>query len=267
MDFNSEMTAVRSFMEARPGSVLAIPGELSVRYGRGIPPFVVLNEDTAVELGSPLVGSTGMVLCTGDKDLVNDGRITLIGPDIPEMIGKSVPFGQVILIAGATLTDDDLPKIERTRDISGLLEGYMLRQAPKKIWSRVSKEAVRKGFNLATLGAALMRNYREKFSVDAVEILFVTASREAIDALSVIGDKAHQHSLAVRKDVRQRSGLLSCEGVDCNVCPDKLSCDTIRDIRVIRKAGKIERIEFIRKETEQANDSSTDADKDGECCE
>jgi CO dehydrogenase/acetyl-CoA synthase beta subunit len=269
MDFNSEIMAVRSYMEERQGSVLEVPGpELPVRYGRDIPPFVVLNEDAAVELGSPLVGSTGMVLCTDDKGLVYDGRITLIGPDIPDMVGKSVPFGQVILVAGETLTDDDLPKIERVRDISSLLEGYMLRQAPKKIWSRVSKEAVQKGFNLATLGAALMMNYREKLSVDAIEILFVTASREAVDDLSAIADKAHQHSLAVRKDVRQRSGLLNCEGVDCHTCPDKLSCDTIRDIRVIRKAGKIERIEFIRKEkeTEQENDSATDVNKDGECC-
>jgi hypothetical protein len=92
MDYNSEMMAVRSFMKERQGLVLKVPGpELPVRYGRNIPPFVVLNEDTAVELGSPIIGSTGMVLCTDDKGLVFDGRITLISPDIPEMVEKSVP--------------------------------------------------------------------------------------------------------------------------------------------------------------------------------
>jgi CO dehydrogenase/acetyl-CoA synthase beta subunit len=251
MDFNAEIKAVRSFMEERHGSILEIPGpELPVRYGRDIPPFVVLDEDAAVELGSPLVGSTCMVLCTTDKGLVYDGRITLLGPDIPEMAEKSVPFGQIILVAGETLTDDDLPKVERARDISSYLEGYMLRQAPMKIWSRVSKEAVQKGFTLATLGIALMANYREKISLDAIEIMFFTSSRPDIDALSAIANKAHRHSLDVRKGVRERSGLLDCEGVACNTCPDKLSCDTIRDIRVIRKAGKIERIEIVRGEKE-----------------
>jgi CO dehydrogenase/acetyl-CoA synthase beta subunit len=247
MDFNAEIMAVHGFIEARPWSLLEIQRpDLPVRYGRDIPPFVVLKEDSAVELGSPLVGSTSMVLCSEDNGLVYNGRITLIGQDIPEVVGQSLPFGQVILIAGKTLTDDDLPKIERARDISNSLEGYLLRHAPLKIWSRVSLDAVHKGFTLATLGQALMINYREKISLDAIEILFVTSSRVDIEALNTIAEKAHSKSLDIRKNLRARDGDLTCEGVNCNTCPDKPACDTIRDIRLIRKAGKITGIEIIR---------------------
>jgi CO dehydrogenase/acetyl-CoA synthase beta subunit len=63
-------------------------------------------------------------------------------------------------------------------DIS--LKGYMMRAVSQYMreWSRISKEAINKGFSLFTLGGALIDKYRKLNYIDAVEIIFVTSSKK-----------------------------------------------------------------------------------------
>ncbi|MHA1432155.1 MAG: hypothetical protein ACTSRV_17455 [Candidatus Freyarchaeota archaeon] len=60
--------------------------------GRGI----ILREDTFVELGNPKSASAALVLWTENPELVRDGYITIVGPDIPEVEGY-LPFAQITL--------------------------------------------------------------------------------------------------------------------------------------------------------------------------
>src|SRR5512137_2065961 len=74
---------------------------------------LILKEDTAVELGGPATAGTTFLLWTDDVSLVSDGRVTLIGPDISETTETVLPFGQVTLIAGASLNKELQPRLER----------------------------------------------------------------------------------------------------------------------------------------------------------
>lgn len=259
--FDEQILAVRSFWKARTragsgvrvgtvrcrGSVEELLAGLSVPYNASPRPFVILKEETFVELGNPIQGSVSMVLWTPQAELVQDGLVTWIGPDIPEAAGQSLPFGQVILAGASQLEDKDLPKIERASDLSHRLEGYMIRYLPRKVWSRVSREAAAKGFCFETLGRALMAHYKLQFPLlEAMEVLFVTSSRADVEELEAIAREAQGKSLSIRKLTRSRDGTYECEELNCETCPEKPTCDTIRDVIVIRKKGKITGIQVIR---------------------
>jgi CO dehydrogenase/acetyl-CoA synthase beta subunit len=259
--FEQQILEVRRFIKDRqsegrsvremqcPSSPEKLVKDLPVQFGSDNNPFVILQEDTFLELGSPIEGSASMVLWTSQADWVQDGLVTLVGPDIAEASGQSLPFAQVILVGGDKIGENELPNVERAQHLSHLLEGYMIRRMPGKLWSRVSKEAAQKGFNFEILARALMARYRQQIPLlKAIEILFVTSSKGDIVELDAISRKAKDISLSIHKLYRAKDGQYECGDLDCEVCPDKPACDSIRDIIVIRKAGRVTGIKVIREE-------------------
>ena len=258
-EFDEQILAIRAFTrkrkeEGKPLSETLCAGSpddllrgLAVRFGPDTPPSVILKEDTFVELGNPVNGSASMVLWTRQTELVQDGRITRWGPDVSEAEGQSLPFGQVILLGGSRFEEKDLAKLERASNLSSLLEGYMIRHVPRKLWSRVSREAADKGFCFETLGRALMAHYKRTFPlIDGTEIVFVTSSKADVEELEEIGFQAKGKSLSIRKLTRTEEGAYECDDLSCDECPEKPACDTIREVMVIRKKGKVVGIEIVR---------------------
>jgi len=192
-------------------------------------------------------GSASMVLWTRQVEMIQDGRITRIGPDVPEAEGRSLPFGQVILLGGSGLEEKDQARLERASNLASLLEGYMIRHVPRKLWSRVSCDAAARGFCLETLGRALMAHYKRTFPLlESVEILFVTSSKSDVEKLEGIGLEAKGKSLSIRKLTRTEDGNYECDDLSCDDCPEKPICDSIREVLVIRKKGKVVGIEVVR---------------------
>ena len=72
---------------------------------------IVLKEDTQVELGHPSLGSCTATLATHRLDLVSDGCITLVGPEISETRESIIPFAQIIIAAlkRSNEIDTDIP--------------------------------------------------------------------------------------------------------------------------------------------------------------
>ena len=205
--------------------------------GPGLHPGIILRSDTFVELGNPLSGSCSVVLWTEDLSLIRDGTISLLGPDIPEAPGASLPFGQVLLIGGRELSDRDYEPLVEAQYVGDRIAGYMIRSAPDRIWSRVSREAVRQGFNFETLGGVLMGIYRaERPKTEAMEILFVTSSREEVRELQGIGAQVNKIGREmVRENWKLRGYDIDCR-LDCNSCMDQSVCDSIREVLAARRA-------------------------------
>ncbi|TFH40354.1 MAG: hypothetical protein E4H01_16710, partial [Lysobacterales bacterium] len=76
---------------------------------------VVLGPDTAIELGNPRDESTSFMLWSGEAKKINDGRMTLIGPDLGESKQKNLPFGKVVLLGVRGMTEENC--YERHREI------------------------------------------------------------------------------------------------------------------------------------------------------
>jgi len=195
---------------------------------------VVLLENMAVELGNPKCGSSSFLLWSTNSDLINDDQITFIGPDIIEVVGQSLPFGQVLLIGSTGLEKDHVIEVARVQRLSHNLKGYMVRSTPRYLWSRISKHAVEKGFSFKTLGQALILASKMKVSMNlCTEVIFITSSKEDIIQLDVIGSKAREKLMKLKKSMI--TNFDECIGKDCNDCTEKPTCDNIREIKNLRE--------------------------------
>ncbi len=212
-----------------------------VRTGPAANQGIILRGDTFMELGNPEAGACAFLVWTDNPSLVSDGRITLIGPDIPESPGASLPFGQVLIVAGPSLTSQDHRSLENAQYIGGHIEGYMIRSVPQQMWSRVSKEAAAKGFRFESLGRALMSIYKTQIpSVSTMETLFITSSKGHLEPLEDMAIQVRQVFMKTLTEEWKAKGfdVYECSlGWDCQSCPDQVVCDDIKEIIDIKKVA------------------------------
>ena len=117
----------------------------------------------------------------------------------------------------------------------------MIKSAPDRVWSRVSKEAAEKGFDFETLGKALMAVVKsEEPRVEAMEVFFVTQSKEAVQGLVSMATQIRKISKDIVKENWKIRGYdIECAS-DCSSCGEKEVCDDIRDVISIKKRKKKE---------------------------
>jgi len=197
---------------------------------------VILREDTYVELGNPEAGSSAFILFTDNPTLIKDGRITLIGPDIKESEGKSIPFGQILIVGGTTLNEKEHESLKYASFIGDQIEGYMVRSQTNNIWSRVSKDAAQKGFDFETLGKALISIYKlNNPKIEKMEVIFITSSKEDINQLNEIADQVKKITKEIVKENWKIKGYdIDCV-FDCRSCQEKPVCDEIREVLKAKK--------------------------------
>jgi CO dehydrogenase/acetyl-CoA synthase beta subunit len=222
-----------------PGDPERLLRGLPVRVGPGAGSGIVLRGDTFAELGSPEAGSCAFPLWTNNTELVRDGRITLIGPDILESRGASLPFGQILIAAGKELSDKQHSALDESQYISDQIEGYMVKSTPGRMWTRISNSAAERGFGFEALGKALMAIYKSHVSqIETMEIVFVTSGKEDVRRLDEIAEQVKKISKDIIRETWLARGydILECTlGWDCKSCPDKSVCDDIKSVITVRK--------------------------------
>lgn len=230
----------RSFMEINVPTFLEnLKQSLSFKMGDEANTVFIPKEDVFVELGSPQHESVSYIVISPYSE-IHDGRITLIGPDIPQSEGKELNFGQVLLISGSNIPDLEYKEMERALFHLQNLEGFMIRAIPNKLWARVNREAVQHGFSFETLGKALMIMYRQQFrSIEAMEIVFLTTDTpQDFLELRVIGSEVRKKYLKIYSDsLKTRLAELTekqrtdCDNPwSCEECDYNEVCDEIQDI-------------------------------------
>lgn len=222
-----------------PREVSKLVEGLPVRVGPQAGSGLVLRGDTFTELGNPEAGSCAFLLWTDNPSLIRDGKITLIGSDIQESPGASLPFGQVLMVGGVGLGEEEHEALERNQYVADQIEGYMIRSVSQLMWGRVSKDAAEKGFCFETLGRALMAIFKSEMpEVQAMEIVFVTSSKEDLQPLDDISRQVAKIAKdIVRKNWKAKGiDIFECTlGWDCSSCPDKPVCDDIKELIIVRK--------------------------------
>jgi len=224
----------RSSIAMDQGSLVDAFGFASKGKGKA---EIVLSEDTAVELGHPSAGSLSMVLMTNRAANIKDNRITVVGPEVWEMDDQTrYPFAQVILLAIDCDTPPDPFEIDRLQFLTNRLPGYMVRSVPGKLWSRISKKGVKAGINLSAIGSAVINAYKHEFeNVKAVEVLYVTSSKNDIAELEKVKVEEEILSGQHKKLVLGINGEVECTGLNCDTCAEKPVCDSLRDIVIKRR--------------------------------
>lgn len=223
-----------------PSSVEKLKSSLAFKLGDEVETVFLLKEDIFVELGPPQCESVAYITISRTPNDLQDGQITLIGPDIPESQGKSLNFAQILLFGGREIKDLEYKELERDLFHLKNLEGFMIRAVPNKLWCRVSKEVGVRGFSFETLGKALMIMYKEKFpSIETMEVLFITTDspRDFLE-LKVLGTEIRKefilkystHLKSRLADLTEKQRDDCTNPWDCDECDYTEVCDEVRDI-------------------------------------
>jgi CO dehydrogenase/acetyl-CoA synthase beta subunit len=216
--------------------IASLPYKVGPHAGRSI----VLRSQTAIELGGAERGSCAMTLSTSDESLVSDGRVTVAGPDIDEIVpGQAAPIAQIVIAAGSELRGSDHQKIEDCQSVCDYIEGYLVRCAGSELAARVGNDLYDKGFSLESLGAALIDLVKGSVSgVRAVEVIFVTSGDGDVARMAALRPEWERISHSLRRDAWLDRGVdIDCpNGGHCGSCADKDVCDQVRKIGKMREA-------------------------------
>ena len=138
----------------------------------------IRRNDMQVELGGPIVKQKFELAKVKPMDAIEDGKITIIGPDLKDLKeGGAYPFGILVEAAGAKLDAGLEGVIERR--IHGYLnyiEGFMHLNQRYDIWIRIGKKSFQKGLNsFEPIGKVLYRLFKSELPIiEKVQITFIT---------------------------------------------------------------------------------------------
>jgi CO dehydrogenase/acetyl-CoA synthase beta subunit len=201
---------------------------------------IVLAEETAVELGSPGRASVNVMVWTDEPGRIQDGRVTLIGPDLSRMAGSDHDYAQVVMLEVEPDTNIDVFRLETVQYLSGKVPGMMARMIPGRLWIRISERAMEKGHGFDIIGGALRETYLGIKGVAGVESVFVTRDRETVERFSAVASEAKILTGRHKKIALGVDGDYECDELNCESCDDKEVCDDIREVVVIRRRKRRE---------------------------
>lgn len=191
---------------------------------------LVLQKDAAYELGAQGKGSANYVLFTSGAELVDSDKVLLYGADLGE-IRENCDFARIVLLRVGML-DDDNERVYRTlKDIEFAKyhvhpEGYMVRMSPENYREqvRVSKDAIKKGISLRSVGESYIREYKKNANVLNVQVIFATLP--GLD-YSAMKDNAKKAAAITGTLTHILEGLPT----DCSVCALKDVCDEVEGMK------------------------------------
>jgi CO dehydrogenase/acetyl-CoA synthase beta subunit len=204
---------------------------------------IILSEETKFELGGMNKQSFSLIYPINESELVEDGKIVLLGKEIRELIDKDLDFGLFILIGCKEITEKHIEDLKHFSFISNGIEGFMVRSVPQKFWCRLNSEIVKKNFSFEFLGNAIMYLYKEKFGnlIEAIEILFINSYGDSIEKfIEITSEIRQERKKKWAKKVEEWKKRADCDYEwDCKDCPFVDTCDLVRDVLEERK--KIEK--------------------------
>ncbi|MFZ5639524.1 MAG: acetyl-CoA decarbonylase/synthase complex subunit alpha/beta [Bacillota bacterium] len=208
---------VQVALEVRGIKLTNIEIDIPINHGPAFEGETVRKGDMFVEFGGGRTPGFELVEMVGDD--IEDGKITVIGPDLDSLPpeGGRLPLGTHIKIYGRKMQSDFEPVLERRiHYFTNYGEGLWHVAQRDLCWLRFTKDAIAKGFKMEHLGKLLYAKFKAEFPaiVDRVEIDLITDEAEVIKRREYAREKYNA------RDARLRE--LTDEGVEefysCTLC-------------------------------------------------
>lgn len=184
-------------------------------------PSLVLQGDTAVELGEPTVGSLSLLLWGARPPAGLPRGVTRLGPDLPELPRDPTPLARVVRVTG-TFEDDYEAYLALQDAVHGVaLEGVSVRSRPSsgQVWMRVSADALDRGLTLEHLGAALEADLEAVPGVRSAAVLWVCGDGAGVERLRPVARDAARLVGALVK--RRTEDVMECGSCEYNdICDE-----------------------------------------------
>jgi len=200
------------------GIKIKIPSvPIPVAFGPAFEGEVVRRANLRCEFG----GKGGICfewLTMKDPDEIEDGKFTVVGPDIDSFEeGARIPLAIVVEVSGRKMQKDFEPVLERQihHFVNGA-EGIQHVGQRDITWLRFSKSAVEKGFTLKHLGDILHTNFHNDFGaiVDKMQVTIYTEQAKVEELIKQARDVYRE------RDIRMAG--MTDESVDtyysCTLC-------------------------------------------------
>ena len=138
----------------------------------------IRRNDMQVELGGPGINEKFELAKVKPLEEVEDGKITIIGPDIKDLKeGGAYPLGVLVEAAGSKIDQGLEGVIERRiHGYMNFIEGFMHLNQRYDIWMRLSKKSFQKGLNsFEHIGKVLVRLFKSELPIiEKVQVTFIT---------------------------------------------------------------------------------------------
>ena len=138
----------------------------------------IRRNDMQIELGGPSIKEKFELARVKSMDEIEDGKVTIVGPDIKDMKeGGVYPLGILVEAAGAKIDQGLEGVIERRiHGYMNFIEGFMHLNQRYDIWMRLSKKSFQKGLNsFDYIGRVLHRLFKSELPIiEKVQITFFT---------------------------------------------------------------------------------------------
>jgi len=195
----------------------AMSEECLVQIGPQFEGEPVRKGEYQVELGGPKANGVYM-LRAKNMDEIEDGKITIVGPDIQDMEeGSSQPFALLVEIAGEGMDKEtEVVPERRLHSYQNYLEGVWATGARTDSWTRIHKEAYEKGLkSFEELGNIFRSLYMSDFlQIKKVACTFITDDKKVEDFI------VEAKEVFAQRDARMKD--MSEEDVDefysCTLC-------------------------------------------------
>jgi len=179
---------VERAVEVRGLKVKVSEIDVPVSIGSAFEGERIRKEDMHVEMGGPKATAFELGVTRG-MDEVNDGEVTLIGPDIDSVEeGSRMPLAIVVSVAGRKMQSDFEPVLERQFH-RFMNEGQGIFHMGQRdiIWMRVSKDAFAAGLRLEHFGNLLYGKLKEEYSaiLDKVSVTIYTNQQDVEKGLEM----------------------------------------------------------------------------------
>ncbi len=177
----------------------------------------IRKDDLWVELGGPKADGFELSLAT-PMDQINDGKVTVIGPDLGEVKeGSTIPFGMIFKVGGEKIEKDLESIIERRNHaLLSYISGLMHLNQRYDIWMRIGKSLKKKGVtSWVQIFTPVIDLYKAEMPfIEKMEITIVTDPAKVKEELA--------NAMAVYKARDERAKGLHDEDVDvfygCTLC-------------------------------------------------
>jgi acetyl-CoA synthase len=180
---------VEKAIEVRGLKIKVTKMPIPVPFGAGFEGERVRKAQMYVQFGGKYEPGFELLLMR-DMDKVENGKVTLIGPDIDRVDkfneDNAIPFGFFVEVAGRKMQKDFESVLERhLHHFLSCANGLMHTGQRDNIWHRISKEAFDKGLRLEHLGKIACIKLLEDFPaiVDKVQVTIYTEKEKVLQLL------------------------------------------------------------------------------------
>ena len=200
---------------------------------------IILEEETGLELGGMNRKSFSMVIPINSSNLIDHGKITLLGREVNKISEPDIDFGIILLLELYDNLDNDEDELRQLNFISSGIEGFSIRTIPRRFWCRISKSALQKGFSFEFLGNAIIYLYKQKFKevVKSIEVIFINSYPSSIEQFIVLSsDILSKVKEKWKKKIDEWRKRIDCDyDWGCEICPYQEECYYVKQVLVSRE--------------------------------